>query len=460
MNLLFQVKLNEHPIEPLHYWFKQESGLVLLSPSSTGLSSLSLSSVISNLQEDLPSAMFQVDEVKLITFPYPLKYLGFIKEHNKKRLFRVYTCDSTPNFESGEDVEVTAVYRLSIPEPFLCQLKLKWDYPINLLSEPDKFCKSCTIFAQGGIGQNNIFESFFNDLELIDKFREFGKDFENDTSSEDRVDKFIRNEVKMGRNGIVDLNSLNGFGQVDRIREEKVAAVTGLMPRSSFDFTDKLWEILRFSRDYFEMKSSYLKVVTMIRQQKYYPWVADGNNTRLGSNLMRLKHLKVEDEDVRHSILTLCEDFSENIVDVCIELGIHKLKADFQHFLVSGKVCSYEQLEFLIRDNYRDLNRSIQNLNKLYKILQISLLLKTGGINVRTINKMMNPLLYHYQEKDGFMLLTHEIKENFEVPCLNSYKLETWEAVRREKDEDRELVTHYLWIDEKWWVFIEEIFCI
>ena len=125
MNLLFQVKLNEHPIEPLHYWFKQESGLVLLSPSSTGLSSLSLSSVISNLQEDLSSAMFQVDEVKLITFPYPLKYLGFIKEHNKKRLFRVYTCESTPIFESGEDVEVTAVYRLSIPEPFLCQLQLK-----------------------------------------------------------------------------------------------------------------------------------------------------------------------------------------------------------------------------------------------------------------------------------------------------------------------------------------------
>jgi hypothetical protein len=453
--MIYPVNLKDHPVQPLSYLFENEPSLNLQSPSSTSLSSLPLTSVIKLLQIDSPSAMFEVEEVTQTIYPSPLKYLGFIKDSKKKRLFRIYACESTPAFESADDIEVTADYRMIINEPFLCRFRLKWENPVSLLSEPDKFCKSCMITAQGGIGEDNIFESFYNDLEIINHFREDGKNFYNSTNCLTRLEQFLNKEFNLEQNISGDFNC---FLTDNRIREEKVAAVTGFIARSTLDFTDKLWEVLKLSKDYIEMKESYLKVISFIRDKRHYPWVAEGNNTRLGSNLLRLKHLKSEDENVRHSILALCEDFSENIVDTCIELGIFKLKSDFHYFLVSGKVCSADQLLFLTRDNFRDMNKSIINLNKLYKILQMSILLNSAGIKVRTISKMMTPVLYFYQESDGFLLLTHEIKENFEVPNLKSFKLDSWEAVSREVDEDREVITRYLWIDEKWFVCVEEVF--
>lgn len=453
---LHEIPLASYKFEPLTSLFPEHFRLI--SSSQTYLTKFSLSDALSILhrkQLSNSSYIIQIEPQYLINKPYQLHCLGFSSDGYHTELFHLYSCEPEPTFSPNEQTRAKALYKFTIPEPLSCKLEITWDYPLTLLSDPGKFCNSCTVLAKGGIGTHNLLESYHKDLEIIAKLKNQNKSFTSDTSCKEKLQKFIENEGKIVK-GKFDEN--NSVGEIGRIREEKMTTLCGMIPRCDFDFTDKLWEVLKYSSNYNEMKESYLEVLKYIRGKNIVPKVAEKNFSRLGVNLIRIRKFGW-DEDfgrVERNFWNVFEEFSEKIVEICVEIGVNKLKNDFRDFLVTGNVCFSHQIEFLAEDNYEHIDEAIEKVEKLFKILQIAVLVKTAGLKVNTVHGLIVPLLDHYKKNNGFPMVTHKIEETLEVPNLSQFILENWEAVQEETTQDCIKRQKFFYVDRTWYVLVSE----
>lgn len=453
---LYEIPLGTLKFEPLYSLFPGD--YLLISGSETSLTRFTLNNALSILQskqQSESSYIMQIEPQFLINKPYQLAFLGFSSDGRFNELFHVYSCDTQPEFVPNEHTRAKAVYKFTIPEPLTCKLEITWDYPLTLLSDPGKFCKSCTVYARGGIGTHNLLESYHKDLEIIGKLKSNSKFFTSTTSCKEKLQKFLENEEKILKFKFEESSSM---GEAGRIREEKIATLYGMMPRCDFDFTDKLWEVLKYATNFNEMRESYLEILKNIKEKRIVPKVSEKNCSRLGVNLMRIKKIGWEEEYYRteRNFWQLFESFSDNIVEICVEIAVNKLKKDFLDFLVTGNVCFSHQIEFLTEDNGENIEESIEKLEKLFKVLQIAVLIKTAGLKVNTIHGIIVPLLEYYKKNTGFPLVTHKIEETLEVPNLSQFILENWEAVQEETQQDCKKVQKFFYIDQNWFIVASE----
>lgn len=453
---LYEIPLASFQFEPLYSLFPEH--YLLISCSQTSLTKFSLSDALSILQSKQKfesSYVVQIEPQFLINKPYQLVFIGFSFDGRFNELFHVYSCDTQPDFVPNEHTRAKAMYKFTIPEPLTCKLEITWDYPLTLLSDPGKFCKSCTVFARGGIGTHNLLESYHRDLEIISKLKTNNKFFMFNTSCKEKLQKFLENEEKILK-GKFDENS--SVGEVGRIREEKMATLCGMIPRCDFDFTDKLWEVLKYSANYNEMRDAYMEILKIIKEKRIVPKISEKNCSRLGVNLLRIKKIGWDEECYRteRNFWQLFDTFADNIVEVCVEIAVNKLKNDFLDFLVTGNVCFSHQIEFLTADNCENIEESIEKLEKLFKVLQIAVLIKTAGLKVNTVHGIIVPLLEYYKKNSGFPLVTHKIEETLEVPNLSQFVLENWEAVQEETQQDCKKTQKFFFIDQSWYIVVSE----
>jgi RZZ complex, subunit zwilch len=433
----YKYKLNEYSLVPVPY----ESCLFILESVRA--------------KEPLSCCICYTEPFYVPNSHMPIKFIGYKSSHNSLELIHIYFSETIPPFTPTQNSTARGVYSLSGPEETLCKLDIAWEYPLKLSSAPGHSCKSCIVYAKGSFGNSPLLGNLYKDLNTIKILLENNHRFGFPTSCLDKLEKFIDREIKIFKG-----DNYTTEKEIQTIREEKIAQFCGMQEKNDADITDRLWDLLKTSKNIEEMKKSFFRIIDSIKNKMFIPIVSYRNNTKLAGYLNSWKSIVhnnkfgvsgegyQSEKDWHNNI----KSKSDDIIEIVTEIGLNKLGYDFSDYLITGKFCNPEDTHFFLSQTPGNKLKRLENLEKLLKLLQIAIILKSAGLKVHVINHILIPLVQYYKSYNGFPLVINNLTFNIEVPCLNSYQIEYWEAMQETFHDSFINKKKYCYTNNDWWV--------
>lgn len=393
----------------------------------------------------------------------PIRFIGYQVSQSKTNIFHIYFYDTLlPDFCPVDQSTATAIYQLHCAAGIQCKLEINWDSPLSLKSLPNISPNYCKVSTQGAFGENSLLSDLQNDLQIIKSLVNFGKKFKFPTTCTEKVARFIDSEIEIQKENINQYDQDKG---ISRLREEKIAEYCKMEERKDLDITDRMWDLLKNAKNFEELHTSFLAIMKSIKEKRLFPLISYRNRTLLGihlnkwSNLLQKNKIGGGDANCEEkNWVCRSESFANEIVDALVEIGLHKLGQDFVDYLVTGNYLGTGEIEWFVEKQFCGKEESTERLERLLKIVQIAIILKSAGLKVHVISEALIPLVRFYKENNGFPVLEHVLNSAIDQQFLKYFRLLAWSTSVTSAKAFSQEVSKYSYTNSEWWVLVSETF--
>ncbi|XP_071942668.1 protein zwilch homolog [Antedon mediterranea] len=165
-------------------------------------------------------------------------------------------------------------------------------------------------------------------------------------------------------------------GNVGRVAEEKklqedegLCEKFDIQQRNDLDFTERLWNHLKDSRNLQELRMALQMVMQTLKTGDFFPVVHVHNESRLASQIRACYQ-----QQTPHLNLEAVEP-----LEILIEMGLEKLRRDYIDYFIRHEVVLHEQLGFFLESKI-STHDQIERLCKMHNVLE--LLVVTAMLNL------------------------------------------------------------------------------
>ncbi|KAJ2800916.1 hypothetical protein H4S07_005063 [Coemansia furcata] len=192
-----------------------------------------------------------------------------------------------------------------------------------------------------------------------------------------RIDEFIDASIH-------DTRGSTTLGRLGRAKD--IHNLSGFPVREDMDFTERLWNLSHYAYDDSDLSEVIAAIAEGLETRKLQPYIhhshADGHISPLAQLIRDLLHMAQQktlvDEEAERERLAGQLDLwiEEQPLDAFVNIGLHKLRADFWFYFVAGHLATPKQMESYLSDGSMEPSQLIAGFWKLLRVLEVWWLLQ------------------------------------------------------------------------------------
>ncbi|KAJ2815130.1 hypothetical protein FBU31_007044, partial [Coemansia sp. 'formosensis'] len=195
-----------------------------------------------------------------------------------------------------------------------------------------------------------------------------------------RVDEFIDASIH-------DTRGSTTLGRLGRAKD--IHNLSGFPVREDMDFTERLWNLSHYAYDDSDLSEVIAAIAEGLETRRLQPYIhhshADGHISPLAQLIRDLLHMAQQktlvDEEAERERLAGQLDLwiEEQPLDAFVNIGLHKLRADFWFYFVAGHLATPKQMESYLSDGSMEPSQLIAGFWKLLRVLEVWWLLQQAA---------------------------------------------------------------------------------
>ncbi|KAJ2773834.1 hypothetical protein GGI18_004660, partial [Coemansia linderi] len=179
------------------------------------------------------------------------------------------------------------------------------------------------------------------------------------------------------------------------------------------DFTERLWNLSHYAYDDSDLSEVIEAIAEGLETRQLQPYIRHSHADRLISPLAQLIRNSLQmaqqktlvDEKAERERLAAQLDLwiEEQPLDAFVNIGLHKLRADFWFYFVTGHLATPKQMESYLSDQDMDPSRLIAGFWKLLRVLEAWWLVQQAvpGMPRHFVLQIVGALLSYFEEADA-----------------------------------------------------------
>ncbi|KAJ2486458.1 hypothetical protein IWW37_005617 [Coemansia sp. RSA 2050] len=219
-----------------------------------------------------------------------------------------------------------------------------------------------------------------------------------------RVDEFIDASINDSRGG----TALSQSG-----RAKDTHSLDGFPVRRDMDFTERLWNLSHYAHDDSDLSEVIAAIAEGLETRKLQPYIRHSHADRLISplallirNLLQMAQQKtLVDEEAERERLAGQLDLwiEEQPLDAFVNIGLHKLRADFWFYFVAGHLATPKQMESYLSDKDMEPSCLIDGFWRLLRVLEVWWLVQQAvpGMPRHFASQIVGALLSYFEAIDA-----------------------------------------------------------
>ncbi|KAJ2688479.1 hypothetical protein IWW39_002170 [Coemansia spiralis] len=219
-----------------------------------------------------------------------------------------------------------------------------------------------------------------------------------------RVDEFLD----------ASINDTRGSSTLGPPGRAKDAHSLDVFPvRKDMDFTERLWNLSHYAYDDSDLSEVIEAIAEGLETRQLQPYIRHSHADRLISPLAQLIRNSLQmaqqktlvDEKAERERLAAQLDLwiEEQPLDAFVNIGLHKLRADFWFYFVTAHLATPKQMESYLSDQDMDPSRLIAGFWKLLRVLEAWWLVQQAvpGMPRHFVLQIVGALLSYFEAADA-----------------------------------------------------------
>ncbi|XP_062502902.1 protein zwilch homolog isoform X2 [Corticium candelabrum] len=305
------------------------------------------------------------------------------------------------NQQTGDDTLLSSV---SEDEKSSCRLSVEWVWKdvSSILCEPsvDSLCAINVKVVPGDY--RSPLAHIYQELLAVKVFLQACADPNNWGESEQDGLKSaldVVQELAQETQSIADGGERNGAE--NGLPNQGISPVAYLiMPeRLDMDYTERLWKAIKDVKSLSYLKSLYSAVFTGIVQGLFQPYISQHNKTSTATILRECLSLRGQVDEGGTTASKLRSWFTvKNILTSCVEIGINKLKRDYEAFFLGEELTTFHHLRYFIDDStsVQEQFSKLESLHCAMEVISVVKLYMAPPIDFQ--RAFLRPVLSYYEE--------------------------------------------------------------
>ncbi|KAJ2567400.1 hypothetical protein GGH12_000293 [Coemansia sp. RSA 1822] len=206
-----------------------------------------------------------------------------------------------------------------------------------------------------------------------------------------KIDEFIDSSIHAAR----------GSTSLGHVRDSDV--LEGFAVREDLDFAERLWTLVRHARDDDDLSESIAAVAEGLETRKLQPYIRQSNDSPLAQvirqalQMAQAKTLVDAEAEKERLAGQLDTWIDEQPLDPFVQVGLHKLRADFWFYFVSGHLATPRQVEPFL-DTEKEPEQLVARFWLLLRVLEVWWLIQQAvpGMPRQFACQTVSALLDHF----------------------------------------------------------------
>ncbi|KAJ2404968.1 hypothetical protein J3F80_004511 [Coemansia sp. RSA 2526] len=206
-----------------------------------------------------------------------------------------------------------------------------------------------------------------------------------------KIDEFIDSSIHAAR----------GSTSLGHARDADV--LEGFAVREDLDFAERLWTLVRHARDDDDLSESIAAVAEGLETRKLQPYIRQSNDSPLAQvirqalQMAQAKTLVDAEAEKERLAGQLDTWIDEQPLDPFVQVGLHKLRADFWFYFVGGHLATPRQVEPFL-DTDREPEQLVARFWLLLRVLEVWWLIQQAvpGMPRQFACQTVSALLDHF----------------------------------------------------------------